>query len=110
MRRLLAGMLLKLGFSSVILAKDGKEAWSKIQQHKVDLLIADWNMPEMSGLDLLKVIRASDQFATLPVLMVTAERLKQNIVLAAQNKVNGYIVKPFSPATLEEKIKDILKL
>ena len=110
MRRLLAGMLLKLGFSSVILAKDGKDAWLKLQEHEIDLLIADWNMPQMSGLDLLKAVRESQQFASLPVLMVTAERIKQNIVLAAQNQVNGYIVKPFSPATLEEKITDILKV
>lgn len=108
MRKLIASMLIKLKFSKIAMAANGREAWAKIQTEHFDLIVADWNMPNMSGLDLLKAIRSDDKFANMPVLMITAEAVKENIVEAAKFKVNGYIVKPFSPATLEQKIEDIL--
>lgn len=108
MRKLIASMLFKLKFTKIMMAENGRDAWTKIQNHHFDLVISDWNMPGMSGLDLLKAIRSDSNFANLPVLMVTAEAVKGNIVEAVKHKVNGYIVKPFSPATLEAKINDIL--
>ncbi len=108
MRKLIASMLFKLKFTKIMMAENGRDAWNKMQNNEFDLVIADWNMPSMSGLDLLKAIRSDPKHATLPVLMVTAEAVKENIVAAAKHKVNGYIVKPFSPATLEAKINDIL--
>ncbi|MBF0289651.1 MAG: response regulator [SAR324 cluster bacterium] len=108
MRKLIASMLFKLKFTKILMAENGRDAWTKIQNHQIDLVISDWNMPNMSGLDLLKAIRSDPNISKLPVLMVTAEAVKGNIVEAAKFKVNGYIVKPFSPATLEAKINDIL--
>ena len=108
MRKLIASMLFKLKFTRILMAENGRDAWAKIQNHHFDLVISDWNMPSMSGLDLLKAIRNESDVPNLPVLMVTAEAVKGNIVEAAKYKVNGYIVKPFSPATLEAKINDIL--
>ncbi len=108
MRKLIASMLFKLKFTKIMMAENGRDAWTKIQNHQIDLVISDWNMPNMSGLDLLKAIRSDPNMSKLPVLMVTAEAVKGNIVEAAKFKVNGYIVKPFSPATLEAKINDIL--
>ncbi|MBF0236822.1 MAG: response regulator [SAR324 cluster bacterium] len=108
MRKLIASMLFKLKYSHITTAANGREAWGKMQTANFDLVVADWNMPQMSGLDLLKAIRADPKMQDIPVLMVTAEAVKENIVAAAKHKVNGYIVKPFSPATLEEKIQDIM--
>lgn len=108
MRKLIASMLFKLKFTRISMAANGREAWTKIQAGDIDFVVADWNMPTMSGLDLLKAIRSDERLKDLPVLMVTAEAVKENIVAAAKYKVNGYIVKPFSPATLEQKIEDIL--
>lgn len=109
MRRLITSMLLKLKYHRVSQASSGREAWTKLQNAKepFDLVISDWNMPQMSGLDLLKAIRKDANFSDLPVLMVTAETVRENIIAAVKFKVNGYIVKPFTPATLEEKIEDI---
>ena len=104
----MASMLFKLKYSQISMAIDGRDAWNKLQDGNFDLVVADWNMPQMSGLDLLKAIRSDAKFASLPVLMVTAEAVKENIVAAAKHGVNGYIVKPFSPATLEQKINDIM--
>ena len=84
-------------------------ALSKLRSEQFDFVISDWNMPNMSGLDLLRAIRANDTLKDIPVLMVTAEALKENIVEAAQAGVNGYIVKPFTAKTLKEKINTIFK-
>ena len=108
MRKLISSMLFKLKYSRIGTAGNGREAWNKLQSEQFDLVVADWNMPQMSGLDLLKAIRGDQKLAELPVLMVTAEAVKENIVAAAKYRVNGYIVKPFSPATLEQKIIEIL--
>lgn len=108
MRKLIASMLFKLKYTHVAMAANGREAWMKLQSGNFDIVVADWNMPNMSGLDLLKAIRSDPNLGKLPVLMVTAEAVKENVVAAAKYKVNGYIVKPFSPATLEHKIDDII--
>lgn len=107
MRKLITSMLFKLKFTQIMMAENGRDAWKKIQNHDFDLVISDWNMPNMSGLELLKTIRNDPNVSKLPVLMVTAETIKDNIVEAAKYKVSGYIVKPFSPGTLEAKINDI---
>ena len=108
MRRILRNLLKELGFQNVDEAEDGIAALSKLRSSQFDFVVSDWNMPNMTGLDLLKEIRADDNLKHLPVLMVTAEAKKENIISAAQAGANGYIVKPFTAATLEEKLNKIL--
>jgi two-component system, chemotaxis family, chemotaxis protein CheY len=109
MRRIIRNMLRQLGYSNVVEAEDGAEALSLLQREKVDFVISDWNMPNMSGLDLLKAIRADDNLKPLPVLLVTAEALKENVVEALKAGVNNYVIKPFTAETLKEKIDAIFK-
>src|SRR5262249_15046329 len=101
--------MLLLGYNNVVEAEDGAEALSLLQREKVDFVISDWNMPNMSGLDLLKAIRADDNLKPLPVLLVTAEALKENVVEALKAGVNNYVIKPFTAETLKEKIDAIFK-
>ncbi len=107
MRDLVRNVLKKAGFTNIVDAEDGEEAWKIIEKDWVELVVSDWNMPNMPGIDLLKKVRASEAYKDLPFLMVTAEGLKDNVVVAIQAGVSGYIVKPFSPATVEQKIKKI---
>jgi len=107
MRRIVKNILRQLGFNNVIEADDGTTALTKLQAEKVDFVITDWNMPKMSGLELLKAIRSSDTLKDLPVLMVTAEALQENIVAAIKAGVSNYVVKPFDAATISEKIEKI---
>jgi two-component system, chemotaxis family, chemotaxis protein CheY len=109
MRRIIRNMLRQLGYTNVVEAEDGAEALSLLQREKVDFVISDWNMPHMSGLDLLKAIRADDNLKPLPVLLVTAEALKENVVEALKAGVNNYVIKPFTAETLKEKIDAIFK-
>ena len=109
MRRIIRNMLRQLGYTNIVEAEDGAEALSLLQREKVDFVISDWNMPNMSGLDLLKAIRADDNLKPLPVLLVTAEALKENVVEAVKAGVNNYVVKPFTAETLKEKIDAIFK-
>jgi two-component system, chemotaxis family, chemotaxis protein CheY len=109
MRRIIRNMLRQLGYNNVVEAEDGAEALSLLQREKVDFVISDWNMPNMSGLDLLKAIRADDNLKPLPVLLVTAEALKENVVEALKAGVNNYVIKPFTAETLKEKIDAIFK-
>lgn len=109
MRRIVINALKTFGIEDIIEAEDGQDALSKLQQNKIDFVITDWNMPNMSGLDLTKTIRASDQWKNLPILMVTTRGLKEDIVQALQAKVNNYIVKPFTPQVLKEKILAIIQ-
>ena len=109
MRRIIRNMLRQLGYNNIVEAEDGAEALSLLQREKVDFVISDWNMPNMSGLDLLKAIRADDNLKPLPVLLVTAEALKENVVEALKAGVNNYVVKPFTAETLKEKIDAIFK-
>lgn len=109
MRRIVRNLLKELGFQNVDEAEDGIVALSKLRGSQFDFVVSDWNMPNMTGIDLLKEIRADDNLKHLPVLMVTAEAKKENIVSAAQAGANGYIVKPFTAATLEEKLNKIFQ-
>ncbi len=109
MRRIVINALKSFGIEDVVEAEDGQDALSKLQSNKIDFIITDWNMPNMSGLDLTKTLRASDQWKNIPILMVTTRGLKEDIIQALQAKVNNYIVKPFTPQVLKEKIMAILK-
>ena len=109
MRRIVRNLLKELGFQNVDEAEDGVAALSKLRGSQFDFVVSDWNMPNMTGIDLLKEIRADDNLKHLPVLMVTAEAKKENIISAAQAGANGYIVKPYTAATLEEKLNKIFQ-
>ncbi len=109
MRRIVRNLLKELGFANVDEAEDGVAALSKLRSAHFDFVVSDWNMPNMTGLDLLKEIRADANLKHLPVLMVTAEAKKENIVSAALSGASGYIVKPFTAATLEEKLNKIFQ-
>lgn len=104
MRRLLKSALNDLGYTNVVDADGGASALSLLEGGDFSLLITDWNMPGMEGIDLLKAVRANDRLKSLPVLMVTAEAKKEQILEAAEAGVNGYVVKPFQPAQLKEKL------
>jgi two-component system, chemotaxis family, chemotaxis protein CheY len=107
MRRIIKNLLRDLGFTNADEADDGLTALPMLQAGNYDLLITDWNMPGMQGIDLLRAVRADSKLSTMPVLMVTAEQKKAQIIEAAQAGVNGYIVKPFTAATLKEKLEKI---
>lgn len=109
MRRIIKNLLRDLGFNNTQEADDGLTALPKLQSGDFDFLVTDWNMPGMQGIDLLKAVRADPKLSKLPVLMVTAEAKKEQIVEAAQAGVNGYIVKPFTAGTLKEKIDKIFE-
>lgn len=109
MRRIVKNLLHDLGYAQVAEADDGNTALPMLKAGQYDFLITDWNMPGMPGLDLLKAVRADDRLAKLPVLMLTAEAKREQIVEAAQAGVNGYVIKPFTAATLKEKIDKILE-
>jgi two-component system chemotaxis response regulator CheY len=109
MRRIVRNLLKELGFSNIDEAEDGVAALNKLRSSQFDFVISDWNMPNMTGLDLLINIRADANLKSLPVLMITAEAKKENIVAAAQAGASGYIVKPFTAAVLEEKLNKIFE-
>jgi len=108
MRHIVRKILKDLQFQEVIEAENGAEALKLLESCKVDLIVSDWNMPTMTGLELLKRVRADERLKGLPFLMVTAEAQKENIIMAIQAKVSNYIVKPFSPAMFEEKLAKII--
>ncbi len=107
MRRIVKNILTQIGFKNFLEADDGSVAWEILQKQHVDFIVSDWNMPKMTGIELLKKVRADDKFKDLPFLMVTAEAQKENIVEAVKARVSNYIVKPFTPETLSEKIDKI---
>ncbi|WP_250657676.1 chemotaxis response regulator CheY [Alkalimarinus coralli] len=109
MRRIIKNLLRDLGFTNADEADDGNTALPMLQTGKYDFLVTDWNMPGMTGIELLKAVRADDNLKGLPVLMVTAEAKRDQIVAAAQAGVNGYVVKPFTAAVLKEKIDKIFE-
>lgn len=109
MRRIIKNLLRDLGFNNTSEADDGQTALPMLQAGDFDFLITDWNMPGMTGIDLLKTVRADEKLAGLPVLMVTAEQKREQIVEAAQAGVNGYVVKPFTAGVLKEKIDKIFE-
>lgn len=109
MRRIIKNLLRDLGFNNTQEADDGNTALPMLQSGNYDFLVTDWNMPGMTGIDLLKAVRADAKLSSMPVLLVTAEAKKDQIIEAAQAGVNGYIVKPFTAITLKEKIEKIFE-
>ena len=107
MRRIIKNILRQLGFSNIHEADDGTTAWETLNKTKIDFVISDWNMPNMPGIELLRKVRGSEEFANLPFLMVTAEAQQENIIEAVQAKVSNYIVKPITAETLGQKIDKI---
>ena len=108
MRKTIVYILRQLGYRNVTCAEDGDIAWTCINSRPVDLVLLDWNMPRMSGLSLLKRIRASEDYHKIPVVMITAEANEDHVVTAVQAGVTNYIVKPFSPGVLDKKIHEAL--
>ena len=109
MRRILKNILRQLGFKNLVEADDGTTAWELLEEQGIDLIISDWNMPKMTGLDLLKKVRASSEHSKTPFLMVTAEAQKQNVIEAVQAGVSNYVVKPFTAEAISDKLSKILK-
>ena len=109
MRRIVRSLLKELGFTNVEEAEDGQDALNKLKSGSFEFVVSDWNMPNLDGLEMLKQIRADSALKDLPVLMVTAEAKKENIIAAAQAGASGYVVKPFTSATLEEKLNKIFE-
>ena len=109
MRRIVKNLLRDLGFTNTQEADDGQTAWPLLQKGKFDFLVTDWNMPGMDGLTLLKKVRADERLSAMPILLVTAEAKREQIIEAAQAGVNGYVVKPFTAITLKEKIEKIFE-
>lgn len=109
MRRIVRSLLRELGIKNVREAEDGEMAFEDLKRQKADLVVSDWAMPKMTGIELLRAIRQDETLKEIPVLMVTAESKKENIMEAVQAGVNNYIVKPFNSKTLEEKLNKIFK-
>jgi len=109
MRRIVKNVLKQIGFTKIVEADDGSTALAVLKNDRVDLIISDWNMPKVTGLELLKAVRGDDSMKNIPFLMVTAEGQKDNIVQAVQARVSNYVVKPFTPETIQEKIEQMFK-
>ena len=108
MRRIVKGVLKQLGFQNIVEAEDGSKALEALKKEEVGLIISDWNMPKMTGLDLLKAVRSDDGLKSIPFIMVTAEGLKENVLEAVKAGVTNYVVKPFTPEGFSEKIQAAL--
>lgn len=109
MRRIIKNLLRDLGFTNTVEADDGTTALPMLQGGTIDFLVTDWNMPGMTGIELLRAVRADEKLKSIPVLMVTAEAKRDQIISAAQAGVNGYVVKPFTAVALKEKIEKIFE-
>ena len=109
MRRIIKNIMRQLGFNNIVEADDGTTAWDTLNKDKIDFIVSDWNMPQMTGIELLRKVRASEEFSDMPFLMVTAEAQQENIIEAVQAKVSNYIVKPFTAETLGQKIDKIFE-
>lgn len=109
MRRIIKNILRQIGFNNIVEADDGTTAWETLNKDTIHFIISDWNMPKMTGIELLRKVRASEEFQDMPFLMVTAEAQQENIIEAVQAKVSNYIVKPFTPETLGQKIDKIFE-
>lgn len=107
MRRIIKNILRQIGFTNVVEADDGTTAWDILNKDRIEFIISDWNMPQMTGIELLRKVRASEEFGDLPFLMVTAEAQQENIIEAVQAKVSNYIVKPFTADVMKQKIDKI---
>ena len=109
MRRIVRNLLKDLGFANVQEAEDGIDALNRLREEDFDFVVSDWNMPNMTGIELLRTIRSDAKLKHLPVLIVTAEAKRENIIEAAQAGASGYIIKPFTAATLDEKLNKIFE-
>ena len=109
MRKVVRNLLKQVGYDDIVEAEDGVMALKALKSQKIDVVVSDWNMPNMSGLELLKAVRADADLAKTPFLMVTADALQDNVVAAVKAGVNNYIVKPFTAEVLNEKIKKIME-
>ena len=109
MRRILKNILKQLGFKNLVEADDGTTAWEVLEGQGIDLIVSDWNMPKMTGLELLKKVRANDTYKDTPFLMVTAEAQKQNVIEAVQAGVSNYVVKPFTAEAISDKLGKVLR-
>ena len=109
MRNIVRNLLKELGFMNVQEAEDGIEALAKLRSEVIDFVVTDWNMPNMTGIELLQAIRSDAEPKHLPVLMVTAEARRDNIIMGAQAGASGYVVKPFTAATLDDKLMKIFR-
>lgn len=109
MRRIVRNLLQDLGYKNIDEAEDGQDALTRLRSERADFVISDWNMPNLDGLQLLCEMRKDNDLKNIPVLMVTAEAKKENIIAAAQAGANGYVVKPFTAAILEEKLNKIFE-
>ncbi len=109
MRKVVRNLLKQGGYDDIVEAEDGAMAFKTLKSQKIDVVVSDWNMPNMSGLELLKAVRADAELAKTPFLMVTAEALQDNVVAAVKAGVNNYIVKPFTAEVLNEKIKKLVE-
>ncbi len=109
MRRIVRNILKQLGYSNIFEADDGSSAVEILKKEKIQFIISDWNMPQMPGIELLKTVRSTEEWKSLPFLMVTAEGQKENVLEAVKYKVSNYIVKPFTPEVLMEKINKIFE-
>ncbi len=107
MRRIIKNILRQLGFTNVVEADDGTTAWEILNKDRIEFVISDWNMPQMTGIELLRKVRASEEFADMHFLMVTAEAQQENVIEAVQARVSNYIVKPFTAETMKQKIDKI---
>jgi len=109
MRKVIRNLLKQVGYENIVEAEDGVTALKALKSQKIDLIISDWNMPNMTGIELLKAVRADEDLKTMPFLMVTAEALQDNVITAVKAGVSNYIVKPFTAEFLNDKIKKILE-
>lgn len=109
MRRIVCNALEEIGYDDIVEAEDGEDALEQLNSHAIDFLITDWNMPNMDGLELAKAVRGDSDLSHLPILMVTTRGMKEDVVEAMQADVDNYIVKPFTPDVMEEKIESILQ-
>jgi len=109
MRKVVRNLLKQVGYEDIVEAEDGVMALKALKSQKIDVIVSDWNMPNMTGLELLKAVRADEELSKTPFLMVTAEALQDNVVAAVKAGVNNYIVKPFTAEVLNEKIKKIME-
>jgi two-component system chemotaxis response regulator CheY len=107
MRRILKNVLKQIGFTNIVEADDGSTALAVLKKDKIDLIMSDWNMPKVSGLDLLKAVRSDEAMKAIPFLMVTAEGQKDSVIQAVQAGVSNYVVKPFTADTIKEKLEQI---
>ena len=108
MRRIIANSLKQVGFDNIIEAENGAEALEKLAGQAIDLVVTDWNMPEMNGAELVQVLRSLPQYQEVPIVMVTTRGMQEDVITAMKLGVNGYIIKPFTPEVLGEKIKSVL--